>query len=152
MSDLKLIEAYKNNLQNYSVEQLRHITEQGVWSLGQMYSHLILVALEYLDNVENCAKACEEQSLGKTNAGERLYKLGAFPSPLESAEGIGTKTWVISWVLPWLRRGFPPTLDKNATCHYMIAKKPTQESWLFRYRRFTGKGPTKMQSWTAGLL
>ncbi|MED4779809.1 hypothetical protein [Brevibacillus choshinensis] len=122
MSDLKLIEAYKNNLQNYSVEQLRHITEQGVWSLG------------------------------RTNAGERLYKLGAFPSPLESAEGIGTKTWVISWVLPWLRRGFPPTLDKNATCHYMIAKKPTQESWLFRYRRFTGKGPTKMQSWTAGLL
>ncbi|KQL49640.1 hypothetical protein AN963_07920 [Brevibacillus choshinensis] len=79
MSDLKLIEAYKNNLQNYSLEQLRHITEQGVWSLGQMYSHLILVALEYLDNVESCAKASEEQLLGKTNAGERLYKLGAFP-------------------------------------------------------------------------
>ncbi|MGD8191140.1 DinB family protein [Brevibacillus ginsengisoli] len=79
LSDLKLIEEYKTNLQNYSLDQLRHISEQGGWSLGQMYSHVILVALEYLDNVEACAAASGEQTLGKTMAGENLYKNGGFP-------------------------------------------------------------------------
>lgn len=79
MSDLELIEMYKNYLQSYSLEQLRNITEQGVWSLGQMYSHVILVAFEYLGNVEACAAATEEQKLGKTEAGEHLYKLRGFP-------------------------------------------------------------------------
>jgi len=79
LRDLKLIEDYKNNLQRYSLEQLRYITEQGVWSLGQMYSHLILVAQEYLGNVETCMAADVEQPLGKTEAGEQLYMLGDFP-------------------------------------------------------------------------
>ena len=78
MSDLKLIDAYKSNLQAYSLEQLRHIPEGGTWSLGQMYSHLILVALEYLDNVEACSQAVSEQPLGKTTAGENLYARGGF--------------------------------------------------------------------------
>jgi len=79
VSDLKLIEAYKNNLQSYSLEHLRHISEQGVWSLGQMYQHLILVAEEYLGKVETCQAAGVEQPLGKTGAGEQLFKLGGFP-------------------------------------------------------------------------
>ncbi|OPA75098.1 hypothetical protein BVG16_21030 [Paenibacillus selenitireducens] len=74
-----LIETYKSFLENYSLEQLRHITEQGVWSLGQMYDHLILAALDYLDNVETCAAASEEQALGMTEAGKHLFKLGGFP-------------------------------------------------------------------------
>jgi hypothetical protein len=44
-----------------------------------MYNHLILAALDYLDHVEICAAAGEEQKLGKTEAGEHLYKLGGFP-------------------------------------------------------------------------
>lgn len=79
MDDQKLIEAYKSYLQSYSPEQLRYITAQGVWSLGQMYNHLILAALDYLDNVEICAAAGEEQKLGMTEAGEHLFKLGGFP-------------------------------------------------------------------------
>jgi hypothetical protein len=50
-----------------------------VWSLGQMYNHLILAALDYLDKVEICAETDEEQTLGKTEAGEYLYKRGGFP-------------------------------------------------------------------------
>lgn len=79
MSDLKLIETYKSDLQNYSVEQLRFITTEGIWSIGQMYDHVILVAMEYLDHVETCATSKEEQKLGKTEFGEHVYKSGGFP-------------------------------------------------------------------------
>lgn len=79
MSDLKVIEEYKSSLKAYSLEQIRHIPEPDVWSLGQMYNHVIVVAHEYLDNVEACAAANEEQPHGKTEAGERLFKLGGFP-------------------------------------------------------------------------
>ncbi|WP_282942629.1 DinB family protein [Paenibacillus sp. RC67] len=79
MSTQKLIEAYKSYLQSYSLNQLTCITEQGVWSLSQMYDHLILAALDYLDKVEMCAAAGKEQALGKTEDGENLYKLRGFP-------------------------------------------------------------------------
>jgi len=79
LSNLKVIEKYKSYLQNYSLEQLRYITAEGVWSIGQMYDHLILVAHEYLDNVETCASAKVEQKLGKSEFGEQLYKIGGFP-------------------------------------------------------------------------
>lgn len=79
MSDLKLIEEYKNQLLRYSPEQLWYIPEPGVWSICQMYNHLIEVAQEYLDNAAACMAASEAQPLGKTEAGERLYALGGFP-------------------------------------------------------------------------
>ncbi|MEH7225379.1 DinB family protein [Bacillus sp. JJ1566] len=79
MSALIIIETFKSNLQNYSLEQLRYISAKGVWSIGQMYDHVILVAIEYLDNVEVCAISQEEQKLGKTDFGEHLYKIGGFP-------------------------------------------------------------------------
>lgn len=79
MSDLKLIETYKSFLQQYSLEQLRHIPEHGVWSIGQMYDHLIVVAHEYLDSVEACASAVGEQKQGKTEFGEYLFNIGGFP-------------------------------------------------------------------------
>ncbi|MBB5178758.1 hypothetical protein HNQ44_000180 [Planomicrobium koreense] len=69
----------KNELNNYSPEQLRHIQKDGVWSIGQMYDHIILVAHEYLDNMEACAALNEEQPLGKTSFGAQLFKDGGFP-------------------------------------------------------------------------
>ncbi|PJN89076.1 DinB family protein [Bacillus sp. mrc49] len=74
-----MIEAYKSDVQNYSIEQLQYINAKGVWSICQMYDHLIAVAHEYLDNVELCAKAEAEQALGKTEFGELLYQNGGFP-------------------------------------------------------------------------
>ncbi|KAF0815571.1 hypothetical protein KIS4809_5690 [Bacillus sp. ZZV12-4809] len=79
MSELKLINRYKNELRNYSLEQLRYISEEGVWSIGQMYDHLIRVAHEYLDNMEKCAVLNKEQPFGKTEFGEHLFKIGGFP-------------------------------------------------------------------------
>ncbi|MGG4154538.1 DinB family protein [Peribacillus muralis] len=79
MGAWEMIEAYKSDVQNYSIEQLQYISAKGVWSICQMYDHLIAVAHEYLDNVELCAKAEEEQSLGKTEFGKQLYQNGGFP-------------------------------------------------------------------------
>lgn len=79
MSDNKLLINFKSDLSNYSLEQLRYNSEEGVWSIGQMYDHLILVAHEYLNNMEACATLNEEQCLGKTQFGEQLFRNGGFP-------------------------------------------------------------------------
>ncbi|MGG1629642.1 DinB family protein [Rossellomorea sp. NRS-1567] len=79
MTDLTLIETYKSFLQAYSPEQLRYIPEQGVWSIRQMYDHLLVVAHEYLDSVEACELASGEQTQGKTEFGEYLFNIGGFP-------------------------------------------------------------------------
>lgn len=79
MSELKLIKTYKNELQKYSLEQLSYKSEETVWSIGQMYDHLILVAHEYLDNMEKCSNSYGEQPLGKTEFGLHLFKIGGFP-------------------------------------------------------------------------
>jgi hypothetical protein len=79
MNDSKLLMDFKNDLSNYSLEQLRYITEEGVWSIGQMYDHLIVVGHEYLDNMETCATLIEEQPRGKTPFGIELFRDGGFP-------------------------------------------------------------------------
>ncbi|WP_201739081.1 MULTISPECIES: hypothetical protein [unclassified Exiguobacterium] len=40
-----------------------------VWSIGQMYDHIIVVAHEYLDEMEACLTNAEHQPLGKTEFG-----------------------------------------------------------------------------------
>jgi hypothetical protein len=44
-----------------------------------MYDHLIVVAHEYLDNVETCTTLTVEQPLGKTEFGEQLFRNAGFP-------------------------------------------------------------------------
>ncbi|WKA56578.1 DinB family protein [Planococcus shixiaomingii] len=79
MSGKELLFTFKMEIYKYSPEQLRHIPKEDVWSIGQMYDHLILVAHEYLDNMETCAALNEEQPLGKTQSGKQLFKNGGFP-------------------------------------------------------------------------
>lgn len=79
MKDSNLLTDFKNNLSNYSVVQLRYISEEGVWSIGQMYDHLMLVAHEYLDNVEVCEKTEVKLGLCKTNFGAELFERSGFP-------------------------------------------------------------------------
>ncbi|MFB9327447.1 DinB family protein [Paenibacillus aurantiacus] len=79
MSEYRLIEEYRRQLGRYTLEQLRQVPEAGVWSLGQMYDHLIAVAHEYLDHVEACSAAEAQQPLGKTTAGEEAFRTGGFP-------------------------------------------------------------------------
>lgn len=79
LNDLKLIETYRSFLQDYSLEQIRYIPDPGVWSIGQMYDHLIVVAHEYLDSAEACSLASEENPQDKTTFGEYLFNIGGFP-------------------------------------------------------------------------
>ena len=79
MSGKEVLSIFKNELGHYSPEQLRYVPGEGVWSIGQMYDHIILVAHEYLDHAEMCAAAHEAPSLGKTPKGEQLFKAGGFP-------------------------------------------------------------------------
>jgi DinB superfamily len=79
LSENKLLITFKSDLYNYSLKQLRYISEEGVWSIGQMYDHLIVVAHEYLDNMEICANLNEANPLGKTQFGEQLFRNGGFP-------------------------------------------------------------------------
>lgn len=79
MNGKEVLFIFKNELSKYAPDQLRHIPTEGVWSIGQMYDHIILVAQEYLDNVEICAASPEVQPLGKTPKGEQLFKDGGFP-------------------------------------------------------------------------
>ncbi|WP_426454183.1 DinB family protein [Paenibacillus sp. S-38] len=79
MSYPELIHTYRTELQRYTPEQLSCIPAPGVWSLCQLYDHLILTTLEYLHQVEQCTLAAEEQPTGKSEAGEQLFGLGEFP-------------------------------------------------------------------------
>lgn len=79
MSGKEVLFIFKKELAKYSQEQLGHVPQEGVWSIGQMYDHIILVSHEYLDNVQICASLSECQPFGKTPAGERLFEDGGFP-------------------------------------------------------------------------
>lgn len=79
MSGKKVLLTFKSELDKYSPEQLRHIHRESIWSIGQMYDHIMLVAHEYLDNLEMCAVSGREQPFGKTPSGERLFEDGGFP-------------------------------------------------------------------------
>ena len=79
MNDPTWLAICRSGLHRYSMQQLRHVPAPGVWSLGQLYNHLVLTALDYLDKVEMCTAAEEEPTLGKTEAGEQLFRLGGFP-------------------------------------------------------------------------
>ena len=66
-------------LDRYSEDELHYISRPGVWSLGQMYDHILLVAHEYLDEVEACASCTTRSAAGKTPYGEELFRQAAFP-------------------------------------------------------------------------
>ncbi|TYS48522.1 DinB family protein [Bacillus infantis] len=79
MAEQSVMEIYKQSLGKYTLEQLRQIPAEGVWSLAQMYDHVIVVADEYLDEAEACANAEPVQGRGKTEFGEKLFREGGFP-------------------------------------------------------------------------
>lgn len=79
MSGKGVLSKFKQDLVTYSPEQLRSIPEEGVWSIGQMYDHLIVVAHEYLDNVAVCSEAQQQDRLEKTPAGKELFHNKGFP-------------------------------------------------------------------------
>lgn len=79
MTEHSILTEFRDDLGNYSPEQLRHISQEGVWSIGQMYDHLLLVAHEYLDSAELCESAEPKEGLEKSKFGGELFERGGFP-------------------------------------------------------------------------
>ncbi|TCI54175.1 DinB family protein [Exiguobacterium sp. SH1S21] len=76
---IAVLSQFKADLDGYTERQLRYKVTEDVWSIGQMYDHIIVVAEEYADEMERCLASSEKQSLGKTEFDERLFQAGGFP-------------------------------------------------------------------------
>ncbi|SEN37593.1 DinB superfamily protein [Paenibacillus sp. OV219] len=74
------IDQYKRDLDSYSIEQLRFKSEENVWSVGQMYIHVIEVAKEYIGHIETCSKTMLEESVGKTADGTKALAEQEWPN------------------------------------------------------------------------
>ncbi|WP_439020293.1 DinB family protein [Bacillus thuringiensis] len=70
---------YIEELEKYSIEQFRMKPSSEEWSLGQMYNHLIASTYMQLDAIAKCKTETPSVTSTKTDMGEKVYKLGAFP-------------------------------------------------------------------------
>ncbi|URJ47974.1 DinB family protein [Paenibacillus polymyxa] len=71
---------YLLELDSFSLEELQYTPQEGQWSLGQMYLHLVNSALYmHLKNIDLCLQPNGETGV-KTEAGTAIFNLGSFPS------------------------------------------------------------------------
>ncbi|AZN40970.1 DinB family protein [Paenibacillus albus] len=75
-----IIDQYLLSLDGYSIDQLRFKSEEHVWSVGQMYIHVIEVAKEYIGHVEACSTAIHEEPQGKTVDGTKALAEKEWPN------------------------------------------------------------------------
>ncbi|REE68754.1 DinB family protein [Paenibacillus taihuensis] len=75
-----IIKQYIQYLDSYSIEQLRYKSDENVWSIGQMYIHVIEAAKEYLEYAAICAKATDEATGGKTEDGMKTFAENEWPN------------------------------------------------------------------------
>ncbi|MHA7582822.1 hypothetical protein ACX12E_20895 [Paenibacillus vandeheii] len=66
-------------MDGYSIDQLRFKSQEDVWSIGQMYIHVIDVAEEYIDHIQTCTMATQEKHGGKTEDGTKAFIEKAWP-------------------------------------------------------------------------
>ncbi|MNW50277.1 DinB superfamily protein [compost metagenome] len=78
---LTVIEQYQSSLKEYTLEQLRYKSEENVWSVGQMFHHVIGVAEEYLGYIRACASATGGEQPGSKSAdGTRVFEEKMWPN------------------------------------------------------------------------
>ncbi|MEW9699494.1 DinB family protein [Paenibacillus sp. SI8] len=130
----ELTKRYLEELQPFSLEQLRRQPNEEDWSLGQTYLHLVKTALYMqLGNVEKCriqsidgAAAASE----KTEAGEAIFALGGFPperirvpsSPLYTPEQPESKEQIIEGMQAVLQKmkEIAPALEAISPAHVVM--------------------------------
>ncbi|RPK31354.1 hypothetical protein EDO6_01981 [Paenibacillus xylanexedens] len=76
---LAIIEQYKRRLAGYTIDQLQYKSKEDVWSVGQMYIHVIDVAEEYINHIQTCTMATQEKHGGKTEAGTKAFNEKVWP-------------------------------------------------------------------------
>ena len=77
------VQVYLQELDGFSMEELKYRQAEDEWSIGQMYQHLIQSALSmHLRNIELCLNPIEDAavfSAGKTEQGMAIFEQGSFP-------------------------------------------------------------------------
>jgi hypothetical protein len=74
---------YLQELNGFSMEQLKRQPSENEWSIGQMYLHLINASLYMqLRNVDHCMTQSEDSVISKgekTESGQAVFDQGGFP-------------------------------------------------------------------------
>ncbi|KFN01132.1 DinB family protein [Bacillus clarus] len=70
---------YAEELEKYSLEQFRKKPSEEEWSLGQMYNHLLTATYMQLNAITKCKDETPSATNNKTDMGEKVYAMGAFP-------------------------------------------------------------------------
>lgn len=76
---MNIIGYYQDQLQRYTLEQLRFRAPEQSWTIGQLYDHVISVALEFFSHIRTCAASTEVQPEGKTEIGEEVFRNMQYP-------------------------------------------------------------------------
>ena len=86
------INRYIASLDKYTDEQFIHKPAEDVWSLGQMYEHVLMTAnFSFLANTVRCLEQRKGQLGGEHNAyGDNVFKHNGFPPiKVKVPEGLG---------------------------------------------------------------
>ncbi|WP_264454381.1 DinB family protein [Paenibacillus polymyxa] len=116
---------YLLELDSFSLEELQYTPQEGQWSLGQMYLHLVNSALYmHLKNIDLCLQPNGETGV-KTEAGTAIFNLGSFPpmriqvppSPQYTPQQLTSKEEIVEGLNVVIRkmREIEPTVGKSTT-------------------------------------
>ena len=77
----RVVKGYQEALDRYSDEQFTHKSAEDVWSLGQMYEHLVLTSnFFFLANTLRCLEQRKGQWGGEKNKyGDNIFEYNSFP-------------------------------------------------------------------------
>jgi hypothetical protein len=77
----KTMEPYLEALGTYTDEQFAHKEADDIWSLGQMYEHMVVATnFFFLANIVRCLDKRKGQEGGEMNAnGDNVYSYNSFP-------------------------------------------------------------------------
>ncbi|BBH23466.1 hypothetical protein Back11_48110 [Paenibacillus baekrokdamisoli] len=127
----EITEHYLQELDSFSMEQLRYQQIENEWSLGQMYLHLINSSLYMqLRNVDHCMIPSEDSVVStgeKTETGKAIFDQGGLPpvriqvppSPQYTPEQPQSKEQLVEGLNAVLNRmrEIEPTLEKADLQH-----------------------------------
>ncbi|MCU0446166.1 MAG: DinB family protein [Microscillaceae bacterium] len=76
----ELIEVYTQSLNKYAENQFNYKKADYIWSLGQMFEHLVITHNFFVYQTKNCLEQRKGQIGGdKTEIGENIYRYGTLP-------------------------------------------------------------------------
>lgn len=126
------VQVYLQELDGFSMEELKYRQAEDEWSIGQMYQHLIQSALSmHLRNIELCLNPIEDaavSSAGKTEVGMAIFEQGSFPpiriqvppSPQYTPEQPATKEQLI--------RGLDTVVQRMRQTEPMLGEASLQDT------------------------